>query len=233
MSAKQIKVITPGGELAVFVPVGPNTTAAEILDAAGLSSAFFLSAPDGQRFSQPSDKVEPLVEDGATLYANPWAEVGTDPLTALAIIAAAILTTVLLILVAAALSSATKRTSRSTVGSSSIQVNRPQPYWCQAGWRQSGAEYVGIYDVGLQHFDGKITFRSAWDCRFEVLAPPSLIAACGEHRRCFLPRKSQGASGHRWYEVHFKQRPQDVSAGILAIQQMLRWGAHNLWGDAA
>lgn len=72
---------------------------------------------------------------------------------------------------------------------------------------------------------GRVRFRSRWDCEFTVRAPADLVAACGRHRSCFIPRSKPGADGRRWFEVHFERRPDSAVSGILALQETLRRAA--------
>jgi len=226
MAVKQVRVVTPGGDLAAYVPVEPDTTAADALRQVGLEGDFALCTADGKAFFQPADKLDRLVRDGATLHAVPWARVGTlspEAMLAVILVAGAVVAVLIIALVANDRPSPTSETTPSS--------KEGVPYWRRTGWQQSGHRYAGCYSAGDFRLPGKIRFRSAWDCAFEIHAPSNLIAACGKHRRCFLPVSRPHARGWRWYSVHFNRRPRTVCSGIVAVEAMLGWAAGRLEGD--
>ena len=78
MSVKTIQVVAPGGEIEAHVAVTPETTAGDVIKEVGLNERYFLSPSSGDKFFQPDDRLDPLVRHGELLFANPWADVGSD-----------------------------------------------------------------------------------------------------------------------------------------------------------
>ena len=231
MSVKQITIVTPGGDVSAQVPLEPETTVADALKAAGLDRGFCLSVPGGEGLFQPDDKLDALVEDGATLHANPWADVGSlDVFYAglLRTAQCARVTTQLAWKIIVTTVKERREHSRPSPDDMSGVNTGHRPYWQRAGWRASGTHYTGHYRVGEYALPGKIAFRSKWDQRFEVLTSHNLINACGEHRRCFVPLRNYHPPGRRWFSVHFNRRPQTLSSGILALQKLLSIAAATL-----
>jgi hypothetical protein len=94
-------------------------------------------------------------------------------------------------------------------------------FWRALGWRQNGDSYVGHYDVLGTPIPGRVTYRSAWDSEFAVLAPRELIDASGDHRICFRPQSKKAERRGGWFEVHFSRRPESAASGVAAIQRIL------------
>ena len=75
MSVKQIEIHVPGSDLTATVGITAGKTARDVLNEVGLPDGYFLFPVGGNTFYQPTDVVDEL-EDGATLHAAPWVEVG-------------------------------------------------------------------------------------------------------------------------------------------------------------
>jgi len=248
MAIKEATIVTPGGALRATVAITPQTTAGAVLKNVGLGKDFFLSPATGDRFFQPNDLLDSLVKDGDTLYANPWAKVGSPAVLMSAILAAAgALVTLGLILVAVAQSgkkrASTPASTPHTPARTPVQQRIPEtpaqthssqpdapgraparpaePHLKPTAWRKSGHTYSGEYSVKGHRFKGRASFQSAWDCSFRICAPDDLIEACGEHRRCFLRKRRSTTPGRMWFEVHFQEPPESLRAGIVAIETTL------------
>ena len=228
MSTKQITVIAPGGDVRAHVSIGPRTTPPELLETLGLGRQYFLASGDGQSFFMPDDVLDAHLEDGATVHVALRADVGAGghpallvaSLVAIMVGVAGLVTGLLIVLVR-------------EVGRANPPGGHDGPFAPASAatpgpsraWRRSGDRFVGTYDAGVLRLSGRAEFRSPQQCRFEILAPETLIAACGPHRSCFLPMGDRRAGGQRWYEVHFRQRPETLAADILAIEEAVRAAA--------
>lgn len=225
MSAKQVIVITPGGDVKVHVGITPETTAADVLREAGLERDFFLFPSRGDMFFQGDEKIAPHVADGDELYANPPARVGADSRTLQGKSSGVLGFFRRLLGIDAPPHGGQKNASRVR------QLKRAAPtpersFLHRVGWRRRGDWHYGKFSVGRRKLRGQVYFRSKWEFRFTVLAPEKLIVACGLHKSCFIPKSEQLNDGTRWYEIHFSSRPGSVASGILAVQKMLTNGDH-------
>jgi len=220
MALKSITILTPGGDVSATVKVTPQMTAAEALALVGLDSDFYLRPANRDGFFQADDKLDVYVNDRETLYACPWAQVGLESVFLVSTVLLCLVTGVVTWVVLSKVfqQELSQRPTRRKICKCRGGF---VPLWERMGWKRSGDVYMGSYVVGTKWLEGEIFFRSAWDCAFKVLAPKDVITGCGEHRKCFIPQGRNSASGLRWYEVHFNERPRSISSGVIAIQQML------------
>lgn len=91
---------------------------------------------------------------------------------------------------------------------------RAIPYWQERGWVQKGDYYTGNYQTPYGAFQGSARQISG-RLEFALKNPPAELAAHG-HWSCFREMRDG------WYSVHMSIRPKDLSAGIMAIEQLLR-----------
>ncbi len=242
MSVKQVKVEIPGSGISAHVGIAPETTAGDVLADIGaqgnveLPRGYVLSPRDGRGFFRAQDRLDPFVRDGDVLSVSPWAKVGSGVALALDAHGLTVLTALagcalvlLIVLVACWPPQSKDRPPRQGSG-----ADRAAPeLWSRLGWRRSGDLYSGQYVLDRFLLPGKVSFGSRWCSDFRVWAPAKLVAACGRHRGCFIPKSKPRSHGWRWFSVHFRRRPSSLSEGILAVQEMLNWGAGRLGEDIA
>lgn len=89
-----------------------------------------------------------------------------------------------------------------------------QKYWQEQRWRFTGTQLKGYYRTHYQSFKGVIDLFDSGRHRYHVHRPPPQLRQ-HPHWICFRLK------GNGLYWVHFATIPQDVDAGIVAIERIL------------
>jgi len=224
MAVKQVRIMTPGGAVSMHIAVTPETTAGDALKEVGLGRKYVLSTPTGDGFFQRDDKLDGAVEDGQTLYASLWAELGR-PLAVVLFVLRAVCRLVrigddVLCFVGGLAKSARASGSDGPAQGGDSESNE-EATLRSAGWYRCGDYYLGTFHVNEHRLDGEVRFRSPWDSEFLVRAPLALINGCGDERSCFLPQQRPSRSAPTWFKVHFERRPRSAAGGIAAVEETL------------
>jgi hypothetical protein len=100
-------------------------------------------------------------------------------------------------------------------GPSTVVQRRQIPYWQENGWTRQGNIYTGNYQTPYGAFVGWIEQERSGHISFCLYGPSPEIQR-HSHWTCFQHR------GNDWYLVHMAREPHDVSAGIMAIERLIR-----------
>ena len=194
---KRLSVAIPGSGQIHDVEIEPGTTAGDVLTKLNLSDYLLSKGPNHDFFAK-SESVYDKVNDGEKIFASTPAEVGG--LTQLNIRYNPTLT----------------RLSRvGALDHGPVQhVERQKiPYWQEHGWAREGDVYQGNFSTSFGAFQGWIAQRPH-QIDFFLLQPSSEILN-SRHGACFQPRNDG------WYLVHMRNRPRDVSSGIIAVERVI------------
>jgi hypothetical protein len=92
--------------------------------------------------------------------------------------------------------------------------DRELPYWKQNGWQKLGRAYRGYYRTQYGVYGGLIEEKFANSYAFFIYDPPKELKS-HQHWQCFS-RKGGGK-----YQIHFSEKPEDVSSGIIMIERLI------------
>lgn len=112
-----------------------------------------------------------------------------------------------------------------------IGTDRDYPYWKESGWRKIGKVFQGYYETDYGKWYGVVEETYQGSYSFFIFKPPYVLKN-GAHRDCF------SGKGNGRYSIHFSQKPEDISSGILTVEQLItesfekeKRGGQQKWQD--
>ncbi len=95
-------------------------------------------------------------------------------------------------------------------GRSAVVIPRnTTPLYEQRGWKRKNGALFGHYRTPFGSFEGLVEGST-----YYIFDPPQAVLD-GEHGACFRQR------GIHLFEIHWRERPKDISAGILHVEKCL------------
>lgn len=95
-----------------------------------------------------------------------------------------------------------------------IGMDKEYPYWKESGWRKIGKVFKGYYETDYGKWYGMVEETYGGNYSFFILKPPYVLKN-GAHGDCFSYK------GNGKYSIHFSQKPEDISSGILTVEQLI------------
>ena len=95
-----------------------------------------------------------------------------------------------------------------------IGKGREYPYWKENGWRKLNGAYKGYYLTDYGTWRGIIDESFSNSYVFYIVNPPRALKE-SEHWDCFVNK------GNGTYSIHFSQKPEDMSSGILTVEKLI------------
>jgi hypothetical protein len=92
--------------------------------------------------------------------------------------------------------------------------NTENPYWIEAGWRKYNGAYEGYYFTRHGRWRGLVQESYSDMYIFYIFDPPKALKE-SSHWPCFILK------GPGKYSIHFSKRPEDLSSGIISIEQLI------------
>lgn len=193
-------------------PIAPGTTAADVLRDINLPHGILSRGDRGEIFAN-SENIYEKVKDGEKLFASTPAQVGSPLFESVINKALEKLVSKLPHWSALEGGGGLRHLRQSR-----IVLRQPVPYWLDHGWKKQGSAYAGKFITPYGAYFGWISQPSPSEIQFYIQHPPNCVLS-SSHSACFRP---QGTDN--WYLVHMARRPQDISAGILTIEQLITEG---------
>lgn len=199
------------------VTIMPGTTSRDILDEIGLGKTYILTPGRGREALGHDENLYEVVPEGAKLLATTPQTVGSSG----SLISHSSDSGVTKFLFRD--NEETKIVSRCDQGAARriirpkerrIVKRREVPYWKERGWEHTKKIYKGYYRTRCGSFQGEAKEKHFGKLKFFICDPPAVVQNIHEWS-CFNER-SNG-----WYFVHINGETKDVSAGIIAIEQIL------------
>jgi len=213
---KSISIVVVGGSEEVRdMEIAPGVTVAEVLREAGLEG-YQLSQQGNDRPFESGANLYELVGNKEKLYATPE-DVSVGNFTAAP--SGAKLLKVYPV-TASAYTQIKKariiRIRRLNHREDVVVVGRHKeiPYWKRNGWQRVGRTYRGYYRTQHGDYSGRIEEEFANSYAFFIYDPPRELKN-HHHWQCFS-RKGGGK-----YQIHFSEKPEDVSSGIVTIERLI------------
>lgn len=95
-------------------------------------------------------------------------------------------------------------------GRTALMIHRNStPLYEERGWKRKNGALLGYYRTPFGSFQGLVEGSS-----YYIFDPPQAVLD-GEHGACFRQR------GIHLFEIHWRERPKDISAGILHVEKCL------------
>jgi hypothetical protein len=213
---KSISIVVVGGSEEVRdMEIAPGVTVAEVLREARLEG-YQLSRQGSDRPFESGANLYDLVGDKEKLYATPE-DVSVGDFTAAPSGARLLrvypVTTSLYPPIKRARMLRIRRLDhREDV----VMVGRHKeiPYWMRNGWQRRGRTYRGYYRTKHGAYSGLIEEEFANSYAF-FMHDPSRELKHHPHWECFS-RKGGGK-----YQIHFSEKPEDISSGIVTIEKLI------------
>ena len=101
-----------------------------------------------------------------------------------------------------------------------LKTGKACPYWKENGWQKIGRNYSGYYKTHYGKWEGSIKENFFGNYSYFIFSPPEELTE-GSHGACFS-FKGSGA-----YSIHFSEKPNNVSEGIIAVEMLIAESMNN------
>ena len=215
MQRKNISIVVAGSGEIRDLEIAPGVTVTEVLNEAGLQG-YQLSHKGNDKPLESGANLYDLVGDNEKLFATPEdVSVGSStaaPSGAKLLRVYPIITSPNFQVKKVIIRRIRKLEQRKDVAI--VGRDREMPYWKQNGWQKSGKTYSGDYRTPYGEYGGVIEEDFLNSYSFFIYDPPAELKN-HKHWQCF------SCKGNGKYQIHFSEKPEDISSGIITIERLI------------
>lgn len=197
--------------------IGPGTTTRDIRTQLNLGEHYLISKRGNEPFGE-DENIYGSVADGEKLFLSTPVEVGAGEFSFVSrLFPSSPCTDKVGRVYPPVINPSPVRTRRSytPLVRKPIVVQRDsRPYWQQRGWTASGDEFMGFFRTPFGSWKGKAKVSPSGRVELFIQYPPAVLER-HSHWTCFRWRFGG------WYFVHTNEPIEDLSSGILAIENIL------------
>jgi len=211
---KVISVVVAGSGTGTIkdIAITPGITAKRVLEEAKLGENYILSRKGGDEFASDAD-IYNLVSDKEKLYATPEdVSVGdstASPSGGLGNFQVRVIRTRKLYPESISITNI-----REFKAIKLVRTGKDIPYWQESNWIKKGGSFRGTFKTDYGSWRGLIERNYEGDYSFFIFEPPQILKD-SDHGQCFTHK------GNGMFLIHFSEKPDDVSSGIITVERVL------------